>query len=203
MLGPPSRQFSRGTWRVALFSLWLGLTAGERLAAAGVAGGSDGAAVELQVKASLLPKLAAFVAWPTNVFSDPSRPIRLGVLGSHPFRSQLERAVIGQTADGRPLQVLRVTDAASAAACHLVFISPSERAQALQLLRALKGKPVLTVGDWEDFARDGGVVNLVKIDGRVRFQVNLDAAQENGLTISAKLLQVSQVIRTRQTARTR
>jgi hypothetical protein len=50
---------------------------------------------------------------------------------------------------------------------------------------------VLTVSDAEGFASQGGVIGLFLEDNRVRFEVDLTAAQAAGLQISSKLLRLS------------
>jgi hypothetical protein len=47
------------------------------------------------------------------------------------------------------------------------------------------------VGDSEKFARQGGVIGFVKKDGKVRLEVNLNAARKARLEISSKLLAVA------------
>jgi hypothetical protein len=63
--------------------------------------------------------------------------------------------------------------------------------RALAALRAIAGAPVLTVGDSEGFLEADGIVNLVVDAGKVRFDVNAEAAAVRGLRISSKLLRVA------------
>jgi len=52
------------------------------------------------------------------------------------------------------------------------------------------------VSDIPDFVQQGGMIQFVLRDGRVRFEVNLAPAQRNGLTMSSELLKVAvQVVR--------
>jgi hypothetical protein len=53
---------------------------------------------------------------------------------------------------------------------------------------------VLTVSDISDFARQGGMIGFVIEDGRVKIQINLQAVNNAGLKISAKLLEVAKII---------
>ncbi len=63
------------------------------------------------------------------------------------------------------------------------------------LLAHLKANPVLTVGDIENFTKAGGVIAFTLEDNRVRFAINVDAAQRAGLKISSKLLSLARIVR--------
>jgi hypothetical protein len=60
-----------------------------------------------------------------------------------------------------------------------------------EILAAIRKQPILTVGDQERFAHQGGMINFVKQGGKVRFEVNSAAVEAGGLKMSAKLLQVA------------
>jgi hypothetical protein len=75
-----------------------------------------------------------------------------------------------------------------------LFIAASETPHLRAILLGLKGSSVLTVGDAPGFAILGGVINFVLDDGRVRFEINLKAAEQAHLKISARLLTVAKVV---------
>jgi len=78
--------------------------------------------------------------------------------------------------------------------CHMLFISASEKDRLAHVLSLVKAPNVLTVGDMESFARRGGVVNLVKKENKIKFEINVDAAQEAELKISSKLLKLARIV---------
>ena len=51
--------------------------------------------------------------------------------------------------------------------------------------------PVLTVGDQNGFVQAGGMIGLRVEDSRVRFDVNLAAAQRAGLTLNSQMLKLA------------
>jgi hypothetical protein len=57
----------------------------------------------------------------------------------------------------------------------------------------LKGRSILTVGDTEGFAQSGGIIRFVTENNRIRFRINVDAAEAAHLTISSKLLRLAEV----------
>jgi hypothetical protein len=59
-------------------------------------------------------------------------------------------------------------------------------------LAGIKLLPVLTVSDGKGFAQGGGIIELYVEGGRMRFAIDVDAAQ--GLQISSRLLGLAKVI---------
>lgn len=149
---------------------------------------------EYLVKAAFLYNFAKFVEWPAQAFKSPSDPIVIGMLGKNPFGDALSAAVTGKAVGGRTFQVHEISTAQQAAGCQIVFISSSERKRLGALLTGIGNAAVLTVGETDNFAAAGGIINF-KIDaGSVRLQINLEAARKAQLHISAKLLSLAEIV---------
>ena len=54
----------------------------------------------------------------------------------------------------------------------------------------------MTVGEAQGFASGGGVINFKLDSGRVRFEINVEAAEHAQLHISSKLLSLAQIVKT-------
>lgn len=149
---------------------------------------------EHQVKAAFLYNFAKFVEWPIEAFATPASPLQLCVLGEDPFGSDLKDIVKGKVVAGHEVEVLNPDNLQQCKNCHILFVSPSERARARQILEALQDKSVLTIGDTKGFAEQGGMINFVLENDRVRFEINLKAAERARLRISSKLLNVAKLV---------
>lgn len=152
------------------------------------------AAGEYQVKAAFLYNFAKFIEWPSSSFSDASTPLRICVFGQDPFGQDLRDITNEKTVSGHKLQIMPVVDLQVARTCHILFIASSEKAQLKQTFESLWGADVLTVGDTKGFIEQGGMINFVLENDRVRFEVNHKAAERAGLKISSKLLNVAKVV---------
>jgi hypothetical protein len=146
---------------------------------------SQAQSLEAAVKANYLYKFGPFVEWPPRAFASPASPFEVCVLGRDPFGSALDQAVQGQTVEGRAIRVRRLAAVSAANGCQVVYIGASSDQTASEMVRALRGAPVLTVSD--KGAASEAIVQFVVRDGRVRFALNLTAARANGLVISSKL----------------
>jgi len=145
---------------------------------------------EFQVKAAYLFNFGKFVKWPANNTS-PSDTFNICVLGSDPFGEVLDSTVSGERIEGRKVTVRRVSSAAEAASCRIAFVGRSEEGRLGAIMPALGRSPVLTVSDITGFVDREGIIEFVMDHDRVRFEVNLAAAQRAGLTLSSELLKVA------------
>ncbi len=145
---------------------------------------------EYKIKAAYLLNFAKFVEWPTNRFLTTNSPIKVGVLGKDPFGPDLELTIGGRLVGGRKCEIVRTDDPDTALSCHIVFISSSERKELPAILEKLHRGNVLTVGEWEQFTPQGGIIRFYLYENTVRFEVNALAAEKAGLRVSAKLLQI-------------
>ncbi|MBY6261117.1 YfiR family protein [Azospirillum sp. 412522] len=140
--------------------------------------------LEAAVKATFLYKFIAFVSWPQSAFAADG-PFRICVAGPDPFGELLDRAVAGQSAGGRPIELWRRPQFDRGAGCHLLYGTGSQD--------GLRGEPVLTVSDADapGGPMAGAVVTFVLQDDRVRFAIDASAARDNHLGISSKLMSLA------------
>jgi hypothetical protein len=148
--------------------------------------------LEHEVKAAYLFRFLSFIEWPQASFARPDSPIVVGVLGADDVLQELRDIVPGRVVQGRPVAVQRVADAASTAGVHLLFLG---RGAASQLARLPPARGQVVVTDWAGGLDQGAVVNFVREEGRVRFEVAVDAAARRDLKISSRMLAVASSVR--------
>lgn len=160
------------------------------------------AASEYEVKAAFLYNFIKFVEWPPKAFPNRNSPLIIGVLGDDPFFSPsakinyLDQTVDGKTINDRNIVVQRSNRLADLKNCQLLFISKSERNRIKDTLANLSGMNILVVGETENFCQQGGAINFVMQSEKVRFEINVGAAEKAGLKISSKLLNVAKIVTT-------
>jgi hypothetical protein len=165
--------------------------AGTLIAAPGTAYGNGAeVATDTAVKAAFLLNFAKFTEWPALRTGDP---IVFCIVGDDGIAAALLQTLRGQNISGHALEVQRGPESAAWRSCHLLFIAAAERRRSAVGLGAIKSLPVLTVSDGKGFAQEGGIIELYVEGGRMRFAINVDAAQ--GLQISSRLLGLAKIIR--------
>ena len=120
--------------------------------------------------------------------------LQICVLGQDPFGHEFEEMIADKSVNGHRIEVIHPSGVPQAKACQIIFVASSEKRQVREILRGLRGASVLTVGDTAGFAGMGGIINFVLDDGRVRFEINVKAAERAHLKISARLLTVAKLI---------
>ncbi len=149
---------------------------------------------EYQVKAAFVYNFAKFVEWPADAFADGSSPLRFCVLGESLVGTDLNQITQSKSIGGHPIQVL--LNSRNLRDCHVLFISSSHSAPVREVRDSLHGAPVLTIGESKDFAAQGGTIGFLVEDARVRFEVNLQVARQDRLSISSKLLSLAKKVLT-------
>lgn len=147
---------------------------------------------ESAVKAAFVYNFAKFATWPATAFAGPQAPLVLCMVGDIPFKAALV-ALDGKPVGERRL-VARAESPDRAGDCHLLVVGAPPVHRFADLAAALKGRPVLTVGDADGFARRGGAIGLVLEDSRIRFEVNPRALDGTGVTLSSQLLRLARIV---------
>ncbi len=156
---------------------------------------------EYTIKAAFLYNFAKFVKWPKAADSSTDGDLTICILGSDPFGTLLD-SIQGRSLKGRRVVVKRVQSGVTLEPCDILFVSSSEEGRLGEILSTLNGSNTLTVGETEGFAELGGMVNLVLEEGNVRMEINVDAAEQAGLKISARLLKISKIVTPRHAEET-
>ena len=164
---------------------------------------------EYEVEAAYLSNFGRFVEWSARAGTSPGQvnagqsgavpssndPFYVCVLGQDPFGPLLDTALRGETIGGAPMVARRLAGPEEAAGCRILFLSSSKDSQLTTILPALVTSHILTVSDVPGFTRRGGMIQFVLSGNRVRFEINLAAAQRAGLTLSSELLKVAVTVR--------
>jgi hypothetical protein len=153
-------------------------------------------APEDAVKAAMLYNFVQFVRWPAGVMP-PEQELVLGILGRDPLQEWLldlaatgNRTGLLKTVQINSLRELR----AQRHKLQVLYVGRTAQQDLKAILQALDGAPVLTVSDDELFVKQGGMMNFVRQNSRIRFDLNLDAATRGQLKISSRLYGLARLI---------
>lgn len=148
-----------------------------------------------RVKAAFVFNFIQFTEWPVMTFRHNGDPLVIGILGETGLSAMLTKTVAAKVINGHPIIVKTFAVPADVADCQVLVVSRDFQGAVADLTRrdALKG--LLTIGDFEGFTEEGGVIRFFVDDNKERFEINTAAAERAGLQISSKLLKLAQVIR--------
>jgi hypothetical protein len=141
---------------------------------------------EPSLKAAFIYNFAKFTEWPADMLP-AAAPFTACVLGDASIGDALERSAKGRQLAGRGINVSRVQLEGPLRSCQLLYVSGVTPAQIVTIVAAVRGAPVLTISDADDFARVG-VAQVFVENGKMRFNLNLEIAKRSRLQLSSKLL---------------
>jgi hypothetical protein len=151
---------------------------------------------EYDLKAVFLLNFLQFAEWPAESFAAADSPIVLGVLGDDPFGKALDTLVENAVVKGRRIVVRRYQSSDEIDVCHLLFVNVPNAVRLKAVLASLNGRATLTVGDVDGFLEQGGMIQFVMQENRIRLRINPDAATAARVTLSSKLLRPALIMTT-------
>jgi hypothetical protein len=159
---------------VLSFGLWAGLAA-------------QPASKEDQLKAAFIYNFTKFIEWPADRFPAAETPLVIGVLGQNTVRDELQGIAKTHRFNGRPIEIKAVQTAEEAATVHLLFVGAGADHEATHILKGLQSQAVLTVGETDTFTAANGMITFLREGDKVRFAINMPAAERAGFHVSAHL----------------
>lgn len=146
--------------------------------------------IEYKVKAGFIVNFAKFLRWPDKSFTEKNSPMIIGVMGRNPFDGMLKQ-VEKKSIQGRPVRVVYIDQKEQLDQCHLVFIADSEREDLGEILSYSAEKPMVTIGDVDGFAMQGGIIEFVNVGNRLGFIINTSEADARSIEVPANLLNLA------------
>lgn len=152
---------------------------------------------EYEVKAAYIFNFAKFIEWPADYIEGDT--LYLCVYKNDPFGIILEKTMIGRKANGKDWKITRISNLNEAQKCHFLIVSGIKQHEALQVLKNIGNKPIVTIGDeLNNFCNIGGVINFLPQFSERQFEINKDVANDIGIKISPKLLLLAKIISTKE-----
>ncbi len=150
---------------------------------------------EYEVKAAFLYHFAQFVEWPPEeTFKGAGSPLTYCTIGEDRFHGALDAALNGKTIGARSFRVQHLKQPQEIQRCQVLFIGAEEKNLLPAILAGVKGSSVLTVGESEHFVQEGGMIGFLLEENKIRFEVNLEAAERAKLKMSSRLLELAKTV---------
>lgn len=150
---------------------------------------------EDQIKAVYLFNFAEFIRWPESAFSEHPEAFHFCALNEQSaIIRMLKKVIDGKTAGGRKLVFRRINGKDDWNGCQLLYFHADEQSKLAGLLPELKGRNLLTVGDKEDFVKNGGMIGIARQSKNLHLFINVQHLKQANLKASAKLLRLASVV---------
>ena len=150
---------------------------------------------ESQVKAMFVYNFLKFVEWPADASAGSKDPFVVLIIGEGATADATELFLQSKTIGDRPVAVLRIQWDQSLRGARAAVVVERDPKKLHHILDAAATAGVLTIGEGEEFTTRGGVIGLLVLDRKVRFDVDTTAAQNARLRVSSKLLALTHAVR--------
>jgi hypothetical protein len=143
---------------------------------------------DTKIKATLLYRLADYIAWPDAALARSDFKVSLCILGEDPFGKFLDSSVRkAKTLDGKGFKVLRLSSDAGEEelnACRILYIHPLENQRLAARIAKL---PIVTVTDGTRY----GMIDFFIKEGKVKFRIDVRKAEQAGIRFGHLLLDLA------------
>jgi uncharacterized protein DUF4154 len=148
-----------------------------------------------ELKAAFLANFSKFTDWPDDALAD-GRVFTFCIVDDKAVVDALEKLLGEHPVQGQPpVSVRLVRLDATIRSCQVLYVGKLNAKDSAHLFEMLKGVSIFTVGDDERFAEAGGVAQFILVNGRMRFAINVAAAQRVHLSLSSKLLSLATLVK--------
>lgn len=137
------------------------------------------------LQANYLYNIAKLVEW-----KDPemrSGNFVIGVIGGGNVYRELIKQYSTRTIGKQPIEVRKLPQSAEVERCHMLFVGRSDLALLPEIFKRIHAKPTLVVTEYTGALEDGAVVNFVKVDNLLKYEMSLANAQKHGLVVGLTL----------------
>jgi hypothetical protein len=104
---------------------------------------------------------------------------------------ELSMLVAGRLVQNRALHVVELAEPRQGRGVHMLVLGRGAK-RASEWTAAAKGQPVLVVTDLARGLERGAVLAFVEVDGHLRFEASVPAADAAGLRLSSRLLALAE-----------
>ena len=151
-------------------------------------------ASDASVRISFLLNFSRFTEWPDSGLALDT-PMTFCIAPGDPEMSSAFTALQRQTLRNRPVSAIHVARPADAVRCNVLYLPTEVPGGSAPWLASVERAGTLTVSDRPDFTEEGGVIGLIMVAGRYRFDVNLGSAKRRNLSLSADLLKLARSVK--------
>jgi YfiR/HmsC-like len=141
------------------------------------------------VQASYIYNIAKLVEWKDA--SDKNGPFVISVLGSSNLYQELVKKYAERSIGKQPIEVRKLPRSADVEACHILFVGQSELALLPAIYKQLEKKSTLLITEYPDALEDGSVMNFVRVDRTLKYEISVVNARKHKLEVGSTLVQLA------------
>jgi hypothetical protein len=141
------------------------------------------------VQASYIYNIAKLVEW-----KDPSLktgPFIISVLGSSNLYQELVKKYSTKSIGKQAIEVRKLAHSAEIDKCHILFVGQSELSLLPAILKGIEKQSTLLITEYPDAMEDGSIVNFVRVNNTVKYEISVVNARKHKLEVGSTLVQLA------------
>lgn len=129
-----------------------------------------------------------YIHWPT---ADSNEPFRIGLLGSSSLGAPLKEIASKRKVGKRNIQIQAYETLKDLKPCDLIFVTQTKKHLIDELSKRITDQNTLTISDGPGLAKLGIAINMVLVNGKLKFEINRQALDNANLKASSQLLKLA------------
>lgn len=142
------------------------------------------------LQANYLYNIAKLVEWKEAGMREGN--FIIGLIGGPNLYQELIKQYATRSIGKQPIEIRKLPRSADVERCHILFVAKSELALLPEIYKRLQGKPTMVVTEYAGALDDGAVVNFVKVDNLLKYELSMGNAQKHGLVVGSTLKNLAQ-----------
>lgn len=145
------------------------------------------------VKAAFAYNFIKLTAWPDARFVNSNAPLQVCVIKGDLMEEPLRHSLGGKPAGARTVTVQTVGPDDSFSSCRVLYLGTMPIPRYTTLMARAVGKGVLLIDEGSQFSWPDGMIRLYTEQGRMRFELNLEAIERAGLKVDPRLIRLAHI----------
>jgi len=137
------------------------------------------------LQANYLYNIAKLVEWKDAGMREGNFVI--GIIGNANLYQELIKQYSTRTIGKQPIEVRKLPRSAEVERCHILFVGRSDLALLPEVYKRMEKQPTMVVTEYAGALDDGAVVNFVKVQNLLKYEMSLHNAQKHGLVMGLTL----------------
>lgn len=137
------------------------------------------------LQANYLYNIAKLVEWKDQGMREGNFVI--GIIGNANLYQELIKQYSTRTIGKQPIEVRKLPRSAEVERCHILFVGRGDLALLPEVYKRMEKQPTMVVTEYSGALDDGAVVNFVKVQNLLKYEMSLHNAQKHGLVMGLTL----------------
>lgn len=137
-----------------------------------------------KAQAMFVYNFSRLIEWPANY---KVGNFVIGVLGNSTIYNELVAFTAGKKAGTQDISVVKFKDVSEIANCHILFVSFGKSGDLGSVSAKVSGQSTLIIGEKAGFIEQGGAINFIIVEDKLKFQLKSANATRHGLKVSSSL----------------